>query len=133
MDIIRTFFPKFGYFFQFSKNYWGGIMCFLMSLAILCLQKRYCYSAFLYWDISFVEDLIHLRFSLVQQLLSLLSKTRSRQYLIISSGKSVLLLKLSRACPQEKSSHKKNHAYLTDSKYFTCLLKKRSREAHVTE
>ena len=32
-----------------------------------------------------------------------------------SSGKSVPLLKLSTTCLQEKSSRKKNHAYLTDS------------------
>ena len=36
----------------------------------------------------------------------------------------VIFLKLSTVCPKEKSSHKKNHAYLTDSEYFTCLLKK---------
>ena len=50
-----------------------------------------------------------------------------------SSGKSVPLLKLSTSCPQEKSSHKKNHAYLTDSEYFTCLLKKRSRLQHISQ
>ena len=38
--------------------------------------------------------------------------------------KKVTFLKLSAVCSNEKSSHKKNHAYLTDSEYFACLLKK---------
>ena len=100
-----------GHFFQFFKKNRGGIICFSLSLAILCLRKRCCCSAFL---------LIHLRF-LVQQLLSHLARIWSRQYLFISSGISVLLLKLSTTCLQEKSSHKKDHAYLTDQEYFTLL------------
>ena len=63
---------------------------------------------------------------MVQQLLSCLPRIRSKQYLFILSRKSYLPLKLSAAYPQEKSSHKKNHAYLTDSEYFTWLLKKYS-------
>ena len=69
-----------------------------------------------------MEELIHVRFSMVQQFLSHLPKIRSRQYLFISSRKSYIPLKLFTACLQGKSSHKKNHPYLTDSKYFTCLL-----------
>ena len=104
-----------GTFFDFLKKDWGGIRCLSLSLAILCLQKHYCCSAFLYWEVSFVEELIYLRF-LVQQLLSRITRIRSssRQYLFISAGKSVLFLKLSATCPQEKSTHKKDHAYLTD-------------------
>ena len=32
---------------------------------------------------------------------------------------------------RKKSNYKKNHAYLTDSEYFTCLLKKRSCLQHL--
>ena len=73
---------------------------------------------------------IHLRFSVVQQFLSCLPRIRSRQYLFVSSTKSYLPLQLSTACPQEKSSHKKNHA---DSEYFTCLLKKCSYLQHMSQ
>ena len=45
--------------------------------------------------------------------------------------KNLLPLRSSTICPQEKSNHKKNHAYLTDSEYFTCLLKKRSHLQHL--
>ena len=48
MDTINTFFPKLGHFFRFSIKDKGGIMCFSLSLAILCLQKRQCCSTFLY-------------------------------------------------------------------------------------
>ena len=61
---------------------------------------------------------------MVQQFLSRLPRIRSRQYLVISSRKRYLPLKLSTACPKEKSTHKQNHAHLTDSEYCTCLLKK---------
>ena len=37
-----------GHFFRFFKKDRGGIMCLSLSLAILCLQKRYCCLAFLY-------------------------------------------------------------------------------------
>ena len=37
-----------GRFFWFFKKDRGGTMCLSLSLAILCLQKRYCCSAFLY-------------------------------------------------------------------------------------
>ena len=37
-----------GHFFQFSKKDKGGIMYLSLSLALLCLQKRYCCFAFLY-------------------------------------------------------------------------------------
>ena len=47
--------------------------------------------------------------------------------------KKVTFLKLSTVCPKEKSSHKKNHAYLTDSEYFTCLLKKCSHQQHMSQ
>ena len=79
------------------------IMCFSLSLAILCLQKRSCSSTFLNQNVSFIEELIHLGFSLVQQLLSRLPRIRLRQYLFISSVKSFLPPKLSTLCPQEKS------------------------------
>ena len=86
----------------------------------------------LFLRISLLKCLIYkrvnnLRFSLVQQFLSQISKIRSRQYILILSGKSFLPLKLSIACSQEKYSQQKNLAYLTDSEYLICLLKKRSR------
>ena len=56
-----------------------------------------------------------------ENILSCLPRIRSRQYLFISQRKSYFPLKLSTASPQEKSSHKKNHAY---PEYFTCSLKK---------
>ena len=37
-----------GHFVWFFKKDRGGTMCLSLSLAILCLQKRYCCSAFLY-------------------------------------------------------------------------------------
>ena len=70
---------------------------------------------------------------MVQQFLSRLARIRPRQYLFISLRKSHLPLKLFTACPQQKSSHKKNHAYLTDSEYFTCKLKMLLPAAYVTE
>ena len=76
------------------------------------------------------RKVIHLKFSVVQQFLSCLPRIRSRQYLFVSSTKSYLPLQLSTACPQEKSSHKKNHA---DSEYFTCLLKKCSYQQHMSQ
>ena len=60
---------------------------------------------------------------MVRQFLPRLTRIRSRRYLFISLRKSHLPLKLFTVCPQEKSSHKKKHAYLTDSEYCTCLLK----------
>ena len=62
------------------------------------------------------------RFSLVQQFLPRLPRIRSGQYILVSSGKSFLLLKLPTACLQEKSRQKKNLAYLTDLKYFHMLV-----------
>ena len=120
-----------GRFFRFFKKDRWEIRCLSPSLAILCLQKRYCSSAFVYWEVSFIEELIHRRF-LLQQPLSRSTRIRSssRQYLFISSGKSVLLLRLSATCPQEKSSHKKDHTYLTEE-YFTCLLKNLSQSGHL--
>ena len=73
---------------------------------------------------------IHRRFSVVQQFLSCLPRIRPGHYLFISSRKSYLPLKLSTVCPQEKSSHKKNHG---DSEYFTCLLKKCSYLQHISQ
>ena len=90
-----------------------------------------CWSAFLYENVSFIEELRHLRFSMVQKFLSRLLRIMSRQYLFIWSGKSFHPLKLSTSCPQEKSNHKKNHAYLTDSEYSTCFLKKHSCLKHL--
>ena len=37
-----------GHFFRFFKKDRGRITCLSLSLAVLCLQKRHCYSAFLY-------------------------------------------------------------------------------------
>ena len=54
------------------------IMCFWRGLAILCLQERYCCSAF---------PLTSYRFSLVQQFLSRLPRIRSRQYILIHQEK----------------------------------------------
>ena len=65
----------------------------------------------------------------MQQVLPRLPRIRSWQYILISSGKIFLPLKLPTACLQEKSRQKKNVAYLTDLEYleyFTCLLKKQS-------
>ena len=95
------------------------------------IWKLSCWSAFLYENVSFIEELRHLRFSMVQKFLSRLLRIKSRQYLFIWSGKSFHPLKLSTSCPQEKSNHKKNHAYLTDSEYSTCFLKKRSCLKHL--
>ena len=72
-----------------------------------------CWSAFLYENVSFIEELRHLRFSMVQKFLSRLLRIRSRQYMFIWSGKSFHPLNLSTFCPQEKSNHNKSHAYLT--------------------
>ena len=83
---------------------------------MICVQKHYCCSAFLYWNVSLIEELIHLRLSVVQRFLLYLPRIKSRQYLIISSIKSYLPLKLSTDYSQEKSSQKKNHA---DSEYFS--------------
>ena len=73
------------------------IMCFWRGLAILCLQGHYCWSEF---------PLTSYRFSLVQQFLSCFPRIKSRQYILISSGKRFLPLKLPTACWQEKSSQK---------------------------
>ena len=54
------------------------VMCFWRGLAILCLQERYCCSAF---------PLTSYRFSLVQQFLSRLPRIRSRQYILIHQEK----------------------------------------------
>ena len=87
----------------------------------------------LLFSISLLKRFIYRRvntpykFSQVQQFLPHLPRIRSRQYILISSGKSFLPLKLPTACLQEKFRQKNNLAYLTDLEYFTCLLKKRSR------
>ena len=47
--------------------------------------------------------------------------------------KNFLSLKLYVTYPQEKSNCKKIHAYLTDSKYSTCLLKKCSRLQYMSQ
>ena len=69
---------------------------------------------------------------MVQQFLSCLARIRSRQYLFISSRKSYLPFKSFTACLQEKSSHKKNHAYLIQNISYI-LLKKCSRLQHVSQ
>ena len=63
--------------------------------------------------------------------MSRLPRIRSRQYLFISSGKSFPPLRLSTACPQEKSSHKEDFAYLNDSEYFTFV--EETLMAYITE
>ena len=73
------------------------IMCFWRGLAILCLHEHCWWSKF---------PLTSYRFSLVQQFLSCLPRIKSRQYILISSGKRFLPLKLPTACWQEKSSQK---------------------------
>ena len=57
---------------------------------------------------------------MVQQFLSRLPRIRPRQYLFLSSIKSYLPLKLSTACLQEKSSHKKTRAYLIQNISHAC-------------
>ena len=70
---------------------------------------------------------------MVQQFFSRLPRTRSIQYLFILSRKYYLSLKLSTACTQEQSSHKRNHAYQADSEYFTFDEKIFLPVAYVTE
>ena len=72
-----------------------------------------------------IEDLIHLRFSMVQQFLPRLPRIRARKYVYFIKKKfaSSQAIYLSTVSPREKSNPKKNHAYLTDSEYFTCLWK----------
>ena len=155
MDTIRPFFFKNRAFFRFSKKGRGGLlpshivarlpcldeakvspfnsditnfvdvrclheMCFSLSLAILYLQKRYCCYTFL-------------SFLLGATIPATLTKNQVKAISIHFFRKSFPSLNLSNACPEEKSSHKKNHAYLTDSECFTCLLKKRSCLQYVTE
>ena len=96
------------------------------SVHLLCLNEVYTVNSGLTNFIVLQRLHENLTFSLVQHFLSRLPRIRSRQYRFISSGKSVLPIKLSTAYPQEKSSQTTNHAYLTDSEYFTCLLKKHS-------
>ena len=102
----------------------GRFATFLAIIAhLLCLTEAKVYTVKSdltnFIDVQCLHE--NLTFSLVQQLVSSLPRIRSRQYWFISSGKSVLPIKLSTAYPQEKSSQKKNYAYLTDSEYFTCL------------
>ena len=103
-----------------------------MSLAILCSQKCYCCS-----EISLLRSFIYRGSNTSQILLGATTRVTLNKNQIIaisfSSRKSVPLLKLSIACPQEKSSHKKNHAYLTGSEYFTSLLKKCCRLQHMSQ
>ena len=63
--------------------------CFSLNLAGLCFSKRYCCSTFFNSNVSLIEELIHLRFSLVQQFLSRLPRIRLRRYLLICAGKSI--------------------------------------------
>ena len=131
MDTIRTFFPKLGYFFQFSKKDGRGIM-FLTEFSYTLFTKM-----LLLFCISLLRSFIYRTGNTSSILLGATAPVALNKNQIkainFSSGKSVPLLKLSTACPQEKSSHKKNHAYLTDSEYFTCLLKKRSSLQHMSQ
>ena len=130
MDTIRTFFPKLGHFFRFSKKDRRGIM-FLTEFSYTLFTKT-----LLLFCISLLS-FIYRRGNTSQILLGAttpvtLNKNQIKTIHFLS-GKSVPLLKLSTVCPQEKSSHKKIHAYLTDSEYFTCLLKKRSRLQYMSQ
>ena len=59
--------------------------------------------------------------------------TLTEVVLIQMIRKSFLPFKLYTIYPQEKSSHKKYHVYLTDSQYSTCLLKKCPRLQHLLQ
>ena len=94
--------------------------------------------ALLLFRISMLKPFIHGRINTSQILLGAtipvtLAKTQVKSIFIHLICKNFLPLNLSIACPQEKSSHKKNYAYLTDSEYFTCLLKKRSSLQHTSQ
>ena len=84
-------------------------MCFELGLDILVYKKVIAVPHLFNKTVSFIEKLIHLILSLVQQFLSRLPRSRWRQYLFISSGNSFLPLKLFTASPKEKSSHTKTH------------------------
>ena len=94
--------------------------------------------ALLLFRISMLKPFIHGRINTSQILLGAtipvtLAKTQVNSIFIHFICKNFLPLKLSTACPQEQSSHKKNYAYLTDSEYSTCLLKKRSSLKHTSQ
>ena len=98
------------------------IMCFWRGLCFALkdfLLVPHCF-------VSLAVELRYLRLSMIQQFLSRLPKIGSRWFLFIWSGKSSLIFKLFTTYPQEKSNHKKNHAYLDDLQYSTCFLKKQS-------
>ena len=92
----------------------------MKTLNALCISNRVYtlfIKTFLLFRISLLKCFIYRRvktvyilngtkipFTLVQKFLSGLPRIRSRQYLFTSSRKSSLPLKLSTACPQEKSS-----------------------------
>ena len=97
------------------------------------LKKLSCCSILLYWDCLFIAELWRLNFSMVQQFLSRLVRIRSRRFLYFWSIKIFLPFKLLTAHPQEKSKHKKNHAYLSDLQDSPCLLKKYSRLQHFSQ
>ena len=128
MDTIRTFFPKLGHFFRFSKKDRRGIM-FLFEFSYTLFTKTR-----LLFCISLLRSFIYGRGNTSQILLGATTPVTLNKNQIktihSSSGKSVPPLK-----PVHKKiySHKKNHAYLADSEYFTCLLKKRSRLQHMLQ
>ena len=140
-----TFFQKYFHFFRFStplptqlRTSTGfiilgnsGLGNFVDVQHLHFFLTQFIYTLFIKTPLLFCISLFKsfifrrfdtFRFSLMQQFLSRLLRTWSRRYLLISSGK------ISTACPQEKSSLKKNHADLTDLEYFTCLLKTRITE-----
>ena len=118
MHTIRAFFSQNRVHFLIFLKDRGRLATFLPIVAqLLCLTEAKVYTVNSdltnFIDVQRLHE--NLTFSLVQQLVSSLPRIRSRQYRFISSGKSVLPIKLSTAYPQEKSSQKKKYAYLTDS------------------
>lgn len=84
----------------------------------------------LFQTVSFTEESIYHRFSIMQRFQSQVPRIKSRYFLFIWSEKKVFFLS-SYKLPTHKenqSYREKIHAYLTDSsQYSTCLLKNYSR------
>ena len=110
-----SFIPFKGQIYSKQGSHISLLFCtWTFSIILSCLGEAKFLLLTLTWQTSLTFNFCTNTFLLC------LPRIMSRQYLFISSRKRYLSLKLSTVCPQEKSSHKKNHA---DSEYSTCLLK----------
>ena len=129
---IRTFFTKLEHFFRFSKrtgeelcvSHWFSYTLFTKTLLLFC--------------ISLSKRFICRRVNTSQIFLGAttpvtLNKNQIKVISIHFIRKNCPSSKVIYCLATKKTNHKKNHAYLTDSQYFTCLLKERYPLQHMLQ